>query len=160
NLKIAQTGTTNYLIDANLTFKAGIYYSVFAIDSVSKIKAAVAEDVLFVPAADSARVRFFQFSPNTPYLSAKFKNTVTGDSLFYSGRTFNDQSNNSTLAGFKQIKSGTYNLSITLLPDTIVYKTFTGIQFLSGKNYTVYLKGFNGATSIQQLSLGVVEHNK
>lgn len=158
NLKIAApTGSTTYPVDVNVTFAAGKYYSVFAVDSGGKLKAAVVEDVLSVPGADSVRLRFFQFSPNAEYLSAKFKNTLSADSVVYSGRTFNDQNSNSNLALFNTIKAGTYDLTITKADGSIL-KSFTGLVFGSSRSYTVYLRGFEGGTGTQALDKGITEN--
>lgn len=156
NLKVASTGTTNYLIDANLTFQSGKFYSLFTIDSLSKIKAVVVEDVLAVPGTDSALIRFFQFSPNTPYAYAEFKNTT--DSLKYStGRTFNDQSTNSSFASFTPIKAGTYELKISPLDGSAVI-SFPGLVFANGRNYTIYLRGFKDGAGTQALGVGVIKN--
>lgn len=159
NLKIAApTGSTAYPVDANVTFAAGKYYSVFAIDSASKLKSAIVEDVLSVPGTDSVRLRFFQFSPNAPYLTAKFKNTTTNtDSVVYSGRSFNDQNNNNNLALFTTIKAGTYNLTI-IKADGSSLINFTGLVFGNSLSYTVYLRGFEGGTGTQALDKGIVEN--
>src|SRR3712207_1396284 len=50
NLKVSPTGTMTYVIDANVNLAANMNYSVFAIDSVNKIKAAVVSDNLATPA--------------------------------------------------------------------------------------------------------------
>ena len=160
NLKVAApSGSSVYAIDANTTLEAGKYYSIFAIDSASKLKAAIVQDVLSIPGTDSVRVRFFQFSPDAPYLNAKFKNTVTTDSLQYSGRSFNDQGNSGTLTDFKTIKAGTYNLDLSTPGSGTPFQSFTNMVFISGKSYTVYLKGFYGATTgTQTLDKGIVEN--
>lgn len=158
NIKIAvPTGSTTYPVDANVTFAAGKYYSVFAIDSVSKIKAAIVEDVLSVPGADSVKLRFFQFSPNAEYLSAKFKNTATTDSIVYTGRTFNDQNNNSNLALFNTIKAGTYDVTVTKADGSILV-SFPGLVFGNSRSYTVYLRGFQDGPGAQALDKGIVEN--
>ncbi len=160
NLKVAApSGSSNYAIDANTTFEAGKYYSIFAIDSASKLKAAIVQDALSIPGTDSVRVRFFQFSPDAPYLNAKLKNSVTLDSLLYSGRSFNDQGNSGTLTEFKTIKAGTYNLDLSTPGSGTPFKSFTNIVFTSGRSYTVYLKGFYGVTTgAQALDKGIVEN--
>ena len=55
-----------YVIDATVNLAANTNDSVFAIDSVSKIKAVVVSDNLTAPAAGKAYVRFLHFSPNAP----------------------------------------------------------------------------------------------
>ena len=62
NIKVSPATTTTYVIDATVNLEANKNYSVFAIDSVSKIKAAVVSDDLAAPAAGKAHVRFFHFT--------------------------------------------------------------------------------------------------
>jgi hypothetical protein len=155
NLKVNANGSNSSLIDQNLTLSAGKYYSIFAIDSLSKIKTAIVEDVLSSVGADSVRVRFLQFCPNISALDASFYNA--NDTLNYTTRSFNDQNSNATLALYKTIKSGTYTLDIKTPPGSgTIYKSFGGINLLSGKSYTIYLKGFDGGTGAQALGIGQV----
>ena len=51
NIKVSPAGTTTYVIDATVNLEAEKNYSVFAIDSVSKIKAAAVTDDLTAPAS-------------------------------------------------------------------------------------------------------------
>ena len=55
NIKVSPAGTTTYVIDANVNLAANTNYSVFAVDSVNKIKAAVVTDNLATPASGKAR---------------------------------------------------------------------------------------------------------
>ena len=66
NLKISPAGITTYVIDATVDLEPNLNYSVFAIDSVTKIKAALVRDDLTAPATGKSHVRFFHFSPNAP----------------------------------------------------------------------------------------------
>lgn len=96
NLKVAPTGTTTNVIDANVDLMANESYSVFAIDSVSKIKAAVVGDNLTAPAAGKAHVRFLHFSPNAPAVDI----AVTNGPVLFANRSFNDQGTTARLASF------------------------------------------------------------
>lgn len=82
NIKVSPTGTTNYVIDATVNLDINKPYSVFAIDSVSKIYAAVVSDDLTAPASGKAHVRFFHFSANAPAVDI----VVTGGPLIFSNR--------------------------------------------------------------------------
>ncbi len=66
NIKVNVSGTSTTVINADLALSNDQYYSVFAIDSVSKISALVLTDDLTAPASGKAHVRFVHLSPNAP----------------------------------------------------------------------------------------------
>lgn len=155
NIKISPAGTTTYVIDANVNFEAGKNYSVFAIDSVSKIKAAVVGDDLTVPASGKAHVRFFHFSPNAPAVDI----AVTGGSVLFGSRTFNDQSTNAIVSAFTPLNAGTYNLEVRLAGTNTVVLSLPGVTLTAGKIYTVFAKGFVGGTGAQALGAQIIANN-
>lgn len=152
NLKVAPTGTTTYVIDANVNVEANKNYSVFAIDSVSKIKAAVVADDLTAPAAGKAHVRFFHFSPNAPAVDI----AVTGGSAVFANRSFNDQATNPALANFTPLNAGSYNLEVRLAGTNTVVLSLPGVALAEGKIYTVFAKGFVGGSGSQALGAQVI----
>ena len=155
NIKISPTGTTTYVIDGNVTLNANTSYSVFAIDSVSKIKAAAVADDLTTPATGKAHVRFFHFSPNAPAVDI----AVTGGPVVFSNRTFNDQSTTASLAAFTPLDAGTYNLEVRLAGTSTVVLPLPGVTLTAGKIYTVFAKGFVGGTGVQALGAQVILNN-
>lgn len=155
-IRMTPTGSADFPVNEVLSFNPNKYYSVFAVDSLKKIQAVFTEDIFKTPGADSSLVRFFHLSPNAPRLNALFFNST--DTIGIAGRSFNDQNNSTTLAAFKYIKPGTYNLIIgeadsTLLP----IAAFTNIVFEEKEVYTVYLKGLYNNVS-NPLSLGLIKH--
>ena len=155
NLKISPTGTTTYVIDANVNLSANTNYSVFAIDSVSKIKAAIVSDNLATPASGQAHVRFFHFSPNAPAVDI----AVAGGAVLFSNRTFNDQTTNTSAVGFTPLNAGTYNLEVRLAGTNTVVLPLPNITLTAGKIYTVFAKGFAGGTSAQALGAQIIMNN-
>lgn len=154
NLKVSPTGTTTYVIDANVTLDADKNYSVFAIDSVSKIKAAVVADDLTAPAAGKSHVRFFHLSPNAPAVDI----AVTGGPVVFGNRTFNDQGSNNRTA-FTPLDAGTYNLEVRVAGTNTVVLSLPGIPLQAGKIYTVFAKGFLGGTGAQALGAEIIANN-
>ena len=155
NIKVSPTGTTNYVIDATVNLEANKYYSVFAIDSVSKIKAAVVTDDLSAPAAGKAHVRFFHFSANAPAVDI----AVTGGPVLFSNRKFNDQATNASLASFTPLNAGTYNLEVRAAGTNTVVLALPNITLTAGKIYTVFAKGFLGGTGAQALGAQIIANN-
>ena len=155
NIKVSPAGSTNYVIDATLDLKSNTNYSVFAIDSVSKIKAAVVMDDLTAPAAGKSHVRFFHFSPNAPAVDI----AVTGGPVLFSNRMFNDQASNSSLSNFTPVDAGTYNLEVRLAGTNTVVLALPNVMLTAGKIYTVFAKGFVGGTGMQALGAQVIVNN-
>jgi hypothetical protein len=152
NFKISPAGTTTYVIDATVPLEANKYYSVFAIDSVSKIKAAVVMDNLTTPATGKSHVRFFHFSPNAPAVDI----AVTDGPVVFSNRRFNDQATTASLANFTPLDAGTYNLEVRLAGTNTVVLPLPNITLTAGKIYTVFAKGFVGGTGVQALGAQVI----
>lgn len=154
NLKVSPTATTTYVINANVTLDAGKNYSVFAIDSVSKIKAAVVADDLTAPAAGKAHVRFFHLSANAPAVDIALK----GGAVLFPNRTFNDQTN-AALTAFTPLNAGTYNLEVRVAGTNTAVLDLPNITLASGKIYTVFAKGFLGGTGAQALGAEIIANN-
>lgn len=155
NFKIAPAGTTTYVIDANVDLEEDMNYSVFAIDSVSKIKAAVVSDNLTAPASGKAHVRFFHFSPNAPAVDI----AVTGGPVVFSNRNFNDQAFSPAFANFTPLDAGTYNLEVRLAGSDNVVLSLPNVTLSQGKIYTVFAKGFVGGVGTQNLGAQVIVNN-
>lgn len=155
NLKISPTGTMTYVIDANVNLSANTNYSVFAIDSVAEIKAAVVTDNLTAPAAGKAHVRFFHFSPNAPAVDV----AVTGGPVLFSNRSFNDQVTNTNAVNFTAVDAGTYNLEVRATGTTPAVLTIPNVSLSAGKIYTIFAKGFLGGTNTQALGAQVIMNN-
>jgi hypothetical protein len=117
-------------------------YSIFAVDSVSKISPLVVEDNLTAPASGQAHIRFFHLSPNAP--AVDIVNIANGGKLF-SNRSFNKTAT-ATDAAFTPVPAGTYNLSVRTTSGAEVLP-LPGIVLEAGKIYTVYANGFAGASA-------------
>ena len=155
NIKVSPTGTTTYVIDATVNLDANKNYSVFAIDSVNKIKAAVTTDDLTAPASGKAHIRFFHFSPNAPAVDI----AIAGGAVLFPNRSFNDQATNSTYTNFTPVNAGTYNLEVRPAGTSTVALALPNITLTAGKIYTVFAKGFLGGTGAQALGAQVIVNN-
>ena len=155
NIKLSPTGTTTYVIDATTTLDANKNYSIFAIDSVSKIKAVGVGDDLTAPASGKAHVRFFHFSPNAPAVDI----AVASGAVLFSNRTFNDQATNGSLTSFTPLDAGTYNLEVRAAGTNTVVLPLPNIVLTAGKIYTVFAKGFLGGAGAQALGAQIIANN-
>ena len=147
NIKVNVAGTTTTVINVNLPLEKDFNYSVFAIDSVSKISAIAFEDDLTSPAAGKAHVRFIHLSPNAPAVDvavASSGDVVFGDVSFKEG------------TAFSPLDAGTYNLDVRVAGTGTVALVLPAITLEAGKIYTVFAKGFLGGTGTQALVAEII----
>lgn len=151
NIKVNVTGTSTTVINADVPFEKDKSYSVFAVDSVSKLTAIVTNDDLSAPASGKSHIRFLHLSPNAPAVDV----AVTGGPVLFSNRTFN-KSVTSTEMAFTPVDAGTYNLEVRLAGTSTVVLSLPNITLENGKIYTVFAKGFVGGTGMQALGAQII----
>lgn len=153
-LRIGASGSST-MIDTNFQPLEGNYYSIFVVDSVSKMKPAIVTDKITATSSDSSMIRFFHFSPNTPSVDL-----VLSDGTLLSGaRTFNDQSKTASYQSFTRVKAGDYNLEVRSSGTGSVLVPTKTYNLKGGSTYTIFLKGFEGGTGTQTLGFGIMQHN-
>lgn len=141
-------------IDATLPLTKDVNYSVYAIDSVSKISPLVTVDDLTAPASGKAHIRFIHLSPNAPAVDVSVAGQAAGAGLFLN-RTFNKTITPAQYA-FIPVDAGTYNLEVRAAGTTTSVLDLTGVTLTAGKIYTVFAKGFFGGTGAQALGAEII----
>ncbi len=149
NVKVNVSGTSTTAINADLTLSSAASYSVFAVDSVSKIAPLVLTDDLTAPAAGKAHVRFVHLSPNAPAVDVG----VTGGAVVFGNKTFKQ------FTAFTPLDAGTYDLEVRLAGTGTVVLPLPGITLQAGKIYTVFARGFVGGTGAQALGAEIDVNN-
>jgi Domain of unknown function (DUF4397) len=153
NIKVNVAGTSTSVINANVPFTENKNYSLFAIDSVSKISALLIEDDLTAPAAGKAHVRFIHLSPDAPAVDV----AVTGGAVVFGNKSFKGDT------PFTPLASGTYNLEVrvagTTPPTNPAVLLLPNITLTAGKIYTVFAKGFLNGTGPQALGAQIIVNN-
>jgi hypothetical protein len=149
NIKVNVSGTSTTVINSDLTLVKDKNYSVFAIDSVSKISALVLEDDLTTPAAGKAHVRFIHLSPNAPAVDV----ALTGGAVVFGNKSFKDYT------AFTPLDAGTYNLEVRVAGTSTVALPLPGITLQAGKIYTVFAKGFLGGSGAEALGAEIIVNN-
>ncbi|MFN8286910.1 MAG: DUF4397 domain-containing protein [Chitinophagales bacterium] len=150
NIKVNVAGTSTTVIDANLTLEKDKNYSVFAVDSVSKISAVVIEDDLTTPASGKAHVRFVHLSPNAPAVDVA---VAGGGPVVFANKSFKEYT------AFTPLDAGSYNLEVRVAGTSTVALTLPTITLESGKIYTVFAKGFLGGSADQALGAQIIANN-
>ncbi|MFN5033666.1 MAG: DUF4397 domain-containing protein, partial [Bacteroidota bacterium] len=156
NIKVNATGTNNSVINANLTFTADKYYSVFAYNQLASIGAIVVEDNLTVPATGQSHIRFFHLSPNAPAVTVGTLSGATFTPVF-ANRSFETQATASANQNFTPVPAGTYTFDVQANGASVL--TLPGIVLQAGKIYTVFAKGLVGGQGSQALGAQIVIHN-
>lgn len=154
NIKVNVSGTSTTVIDATPTLTKDVNYTVFAIDSVSKISPLVLVDDLTTPASGKAHIRFVHLSPNAPAVDVSVAGQAAGVGVF-TNRTFNKTITAAQYA-FTPVDAGNYHLEVRVAGTTTVALDIPSITFTAGKIYTIFAKGFLGGTGAQALGAGVI----
>ncbi|MBL7999860.1 MAG: DUF4397 domain-containing protein [Candidatus Kapabacteria bacterium] len=156
NIQVLVASNRGVAINApGVALAANKNYTIFAVDSVSKITPLVVEDDLTTPAAGKAHVRFLHLSPNAPAVDIVVANTTT---KLFSNRSFNKTATADD-AAFKPVDAGTYNLSVRLASNGQEVLPLNGINLQAGKIYTVYAHGFAGGTGDAALNAKIITNN-
>jgi len=148
-VKVNVAGTSTTALLANLPIVKNKNYSLFAVDSVSKLSGLFIEDNLSAPAAGKAHVRFIHLSPDAPAVDV----AVTGGAVVFGNKSFKD------FTDFTPLDANTYNLEVRLAGTSTVVLPLPGIALTAGKIYTVYAKGFVGGTGAQALGAEIIVNN-
>lgn len=146
NFKINVAGTPTTVINANVTLEQDKSYSVFAIDSVSKISAVVVADDLSTPASGKAHVRFIHLSPNAPAVDI----ALDGGAVVFPNTSFK------VGTAFTPLDAGTYDLEVRVAGTQTVALDLDPITLQAGKIYTVFAKGFLTADGAQALGAEII----
>jgi len=147
NVKVNVSGTTTTVINADLSLTANTNYTVFAVDSVSKISTVVLTDNLASPAAGKAHVRFVHLSPNAPAVNI----TLTNGTIVFGNKAFKQATE------FTPLDAATYDLQVRdAATNNTVVLNLPGIALTNGKIYTVFAKGFLDGAGAQALGAQMI----
>ena len=147
NIKVNPTGTMTSVIAADLDFTRDKYYSIFAVDSVAKIAPLVITDDLSTPATGKAHVRFVHLSPNAPAVDVA---VASSGAVVFGNKKFKEYTN------YTPLDAGDYNLDVRVAGTSTVALVLPKITLEAGKIYTVFAKGFLGATGVQALGAEII----
>jgi hypothetical protein len=156
NIKVNATGTSTSVINANLTFSADKFYSVYAYNLLASIGAFLVEDNLSIPAAGQSHIRFFHLSPDAPVVTVGILSGTTFTPVF-ANRSFETQATASANQSFTPVAAGTYTIDVQASGASVL--TLSNIVLQAGKIYTVFAKGLVSGTGSQALGAQIVTHN-
>jgi hypothetical protein len=128
-------------------------YSTFLIDSASKAKIVVVNDNLTDPTPGKVKIRFFNFSPNSPVLDVVIQGS-TGK--LFTNRGYNDQTTVTANENFIEIDPGTYTFLFNNAVSGANAYTTSAQTLLPDRIYTLIARGFVGGAGVQ--ALGALVH--
>lgn len=146
------TGTNNAFASVSKDLLEDQVYSTFLIDSVGKAKAVIVTDDLTEPTPGKIKIRFFHFSPNTVSLDVVIMGTTT---KLFTGRSFNDQTVNTSFQNFIELDPGTYTFLFNNATTGATVYTTSAQVLLTDRIYTLAVRGFTGGAGTQAIGAWV-----
>jgi len=152
------SSTTEQLLNNNFSAESGKYYSLFIVDSVSKMKVIQVTDSVSYPGnTDSVKVRFYNFAPSLAPLTLRVNDSATIPN--FGGRVFETQQTANLYNSFLDMKAGTYRFQVFPPYSSTIPLKDTTLTFDGKHIYTVFIKGFYpDTTGTTAIGLGVVKH--
>jgi LPXTG-motif cell wall-anchored protein len=123
-----ETDLSKAVIDATADLKAGMDYTVAAVNAVASIEPLVLMDNNAAPAAGKAHVRFVHASPDAPAVDIRVK----GGPKLYSNVSFKGTGD------YTPVDAGTYDLEVTAAGSDTVVKEIPGVKLEAGTVYTAW----------------------
>jgi len=121
----------NIVASDTISLAAGQYFSAFAVNTFDNIELVTYTDSLDYPAANRARVRFINLSPDAGGITITAPNLTFATNLGFKEST-----------SFDEVESGNYTITFTSTATGEVLFTTTATELNNGGNYTIYTKGF------------------
>jgi hypothetical protein len=152
-IKVLASGIQNFVINENGNFMGAKNYSLFTVNSLSKISILSVLDDLTEPASGKVHLRFINLSPDAGSLDL----AITGNPALFPKTPFKNAK------AFTQLNAGIYNFEVrtagTNPPSVPALIQIQNLNLSAGKIYTIYTKGFFGGTNNQALSVKIIENN-
>lgn len=147
-LSVTKKGITDILVKVEVSLAAEKSYSAFVADKTGNALVIVADD-LTAPAADKAKIRFINLSPDAGNIDL----AVTGKTeALIAKKAFKEASDftNTSEVGAE------INFEIRENGKTTVLATLPKVKIEKGKIYTIYAKGLKAAADDTKLGLAVL----
>lgn len=128
------TGGSN-LVDSTLHFLADSSYSLFVVNTLSKIELIRTFDVAHLPSPNHGMVRFVNLSPDAPTIEIALKGPQ--NSSAFSAQAFKQAS------AFKEVFAEVYTMEVKVKGGSGVTITIPEIKILEMGYYTILVEGFD-----------------
>lgn len=147
-LSIVKKGTTDVIVKSPFTLKSEKSYTAFITEKAPKASFVLVEDDLSAPAADKAKVRFANLSPDAPAVDL----LVAGKpDAGLTKKAFKETSAFVNITPAAEVK-----FEIVENGKTAVLATLDKVKIEKGKIYTIWVKGLKDAADDTKLGLAVM----
>jgi hypothetical protein len=148
DFSITQKDGTDTLVRSTMEIKKNRAYTIFISDIPAKVAFVLIDDDLSAPAADKAKIRFVNMSPDAGDLDL----IVTGKATpLFTKTAFKGST------AFSAIDPGTeVNFEITESAGITALATLPKVKIEKGRIYTVWAKGLKGATDGTKLAASLI----
>ncbi|MFI5153742.1 MAG: DUF4397 domain-containing protein [Chitinophagales bacterium] len=156
NITLGPDITTHY-INGNVNLEQNAFYSLFIYDTLQagNLKSLILFDHLNPLDTIYSAVRFMNFCPDTVIFSLLLTNAV--DTIPLANAPYVGSSPDpNNYSPFRLIPYGIYNLAISV--DSVVIFN-DSLNFSSGKNYSLYSRGFINGSGSDTLAVGKIQLN-
>lgn len=147
----------NLVNHSDLTFQLDTnkFFTVFVAGNISKDSMSYVslQDDLKVLTDTTAKVRFVNLAPNSPYLDVVVSTDPQDSISSFSGVNFGSGAN------YKQFKAGNYTIKLRQSGKNVDLATPISIKFEAKKIYTLWAKGYINGTGSQTLSPALLIDN-
>ena len=134
------------MVSANLLIQPTIFYSFFLFDSTSSVKVSLVEDDRTPPPSGKCNIRFLHFYKGAVSVDLKRNGTTN----LFAARTFNDHSVTASYSQYSAMDAGSFSLTVFVAGTSVSLFQLPNVDFVTGKNYTLVLRGFSSVTSGSQ----------
>lgn len=157
-LVVHENGNSDTLINGNQYLQSGVKYTLFMVpdsaNRVNGVKLSVVTDNDISPLYDSAKVRFFNFAPDTTSITwVRLKRQGSSDQYdtvrpyLAVGRTYMDNNLDNNLGQYTTIFTDTYVFEFIKTNDPTKLIDSLNVPIQRDKFYTFYYEGYDSLTS-------------
>jgi hypothetical protein len=122
------------LIDATLNFEEGKSYTLFIVNTLSKIELLRIEDITDFPASGNGKIRCLQLSPDAPQVEIRWQGESTP---LFGGLTFKQ------LKDFIEVPASKKSVEVKVIGGSGQIVILPDVDIQEGKNYTILVEGFD-----------------
>ncbi|MBK5279898.1 MAG: DUF4397 domain-containing protein [Bacteroidia bacterium] len=128
---------TNY-VSSDLTVEVNKAYSLYVINTLSKVELLLVSDASEFPSSGNAKIRCLQLSPDAPQVEIKW---VGEPSPLFSGLNFK------TVVDFKEVVVNTYSMEVKVVGGTGQTFIVPNVEIKEGMLFTILIEGFDNPAS-------------
>lgn len=149
-MDVSIAGSQTSLFNKSITLKGGIYHSLYITGATAAtLDYVLLEDNTSAPAANKAKIRFINLSPDAPALKLE----LAGDTTAFSNLAFKANT------PFKTVNAAKSNFVLKNQQSNQIVASLDSVNLENGKVYSVWAKGLASSTTVPtKISIQVTKH--